>query len=102
MQAEYEVRYKGFTLSPIAVDEGSFYTAMVIVGAPDGEIRASGALGQFACALSARQYALAYGMAEVDHREPPLPDWPIRLNVPRAGHGARDLVPQTMRSRTGR
>jgi hypothetical protein len=89
MQADYEVRYKGFTLSPIAVDEGNYYTAMVIIGAADGEIRASGALGQFACALSARRYALAYGMADVDHREPPMPDWPMRIAVPRAGHRSK-------------
>lgn len=55
---------------------------MVVVVTPEGQMRASGALGQFACALSARQFALAYGMAEVDHREPPVPDWPIQVKLP--------------------
>jgi len=89
MDAELDVRYKGWTLSPIVVVDGDSYTAMVIVASPDGESRASGALGQFPCALLARQYALAYGMAEVDHREPPMPDWPMRIPVPRVGHRSR-------------
>ncbi len=82
MQAEYEILYKGCTLSPIAVDDGEFFTAMVFVNAPNGEKRASGSLGQFPCALSARQFAIAYGMAEVDHREPPVPDWPTHVKPP--------------------
>ncbi|AQH05343.1 hypothetical protein A9R05_40700 (plasmid) [Burkholderia sp. KK1] len=82
MEVESEVRYKGYVLSPIAIDDGAFYTAMVVVVTPEGQMRASGALGQFACALSARQFALAYGMAEVDHREPPVPDWPIQVKLP--------------------
>ncbi|WP_244818605.1 hypothetical protein [Caballeronia sp. Lep1P3] len=89
MEAEYEVRYKGCTLSPIAFGDGEFYTAMVIIGTPDGEQRASGALGQFACALSARQYALACGMADVDHRDPPLPDWPVRIELRQFAHRAK-------------
>ncbi|WP_250478240.1 MULTISPECIES: hypothetical protein [unclassified Caballeronia] len=89
MEAEREVLYKGFTLSPMAVDDGDFYTAMLIVRAPGGERRASGMLGQFPCALSATQYALAYGMAEVDHRELPILDWPVRIRVPLAGRRLR-------------
>jgi len=89
MEADLDVRYKGWTLSPIVVSEGDSYTAMLIVASPDGETRASGALGQFPCALLARQYALAYGMAEVDHREPPMPDWPMRIPVPRVGQRFR-------------
>lgn len=72
MQAEYKILYKGCTLSPIAIDDGEFYTAMVVVNTADGEMRASGSLGQFPCALSARQFAIAHGMAEVDHRDPPF------------------------------
>jgi len=89
MDAQFDVRYNGWTLSPVVVNEGDSYTAMVIVASPDGESRASGALGQFPCALSARQYALAYGMAEIDHREPPMSDWPMRIPVPRVGHRSR-------------
>ena len=81
MQAEYEILYKGCTLSPIAIDDGEFYTAMVVVNTADGEMRASGSLGQFPCALSARQFAIAHGMAEVDHRAPPVPDWPTHIKL---------------------
>ncbi|GGD82893.1 hypothetical protein [Caballeronia grimmiae] len=90
MESDYEVLYKGCTLSPLAVEDGPFYTAMLIMRTADGEMRASGALGQFACALSARRYALAYGMADVDHREPPLPDWPpVQAKAVKAAHRAR-------------
>ncbi|MDR5741250.1 MULTISPECIES: hypothetical protein [unclassified Caballeronia] len=90
MESQYEVLYKGCTLTPLAVEDGAFYTAMLILRAPDGGMRASGALGQFACALSARRYALAYGMADVDHREPPLPDWPpVQARAAGAVHRAR-------------
>lgn len=85
MQRGYEVLYKGFVLSPLAVDDGGLHTAMLMIRTPAGEMRATGALGQFACALSARRYALEYGMAHVDHRDPPLPDWPP------AGTSARTL-----------
>jgi hypothetical protein len=81
MQAQYEILYKGCTMSPIAIDDGGLFTAMVVVYTPDGEMRSSGALGQFACALSARQFAIAYGMAEVDRREPPVPDWPAHVQL---------------------
>lgn len=89
MQAEYEVLYKGCTLSPIAIDDGEFYTSMVVVNEPNGESRASGELGRFACALSARQFAIAYGMAEVDRREPPAPDWPRHIKPPSVARRVR-------------
>lgn len=76
MEAGYEILYKGCMLLPIAVDDGEFHTAMVVVNKPDGGKHASGALGRFPSALSARQFAVAYGMAVVDRREPPVPDWP--------------------------
>ncbi|WP_248323370.1 MULTISPECIES: hypothetical protein [unclassified Caballeronia] len=81
MEAEYEILYKGCTLSPIVIDDGEFYTAMVVVNTPNGDVRASGALGEFPCALSARQFAIAHGMAEVDRREPPVPDWPTHIKL---------------------
>ncbi|WP_175946340.1 hypothetical protein [Caballeronia sp. BCC1704] len=89
MEAEYEVLYKGCTLSPIAIDDGDFYSAMVVIGMPSGDRRASGTLGQFPCALSARQFALAYGMADVDHREPPIPDWPVQITLRSTQHRLR-------------
>ncbi len=88
MEAGYEVQYKGCTLSPSAVDDGESYTAMAVVTKPNGEKYASGALGQFPSALSARQFAIAHGMAVVDRREPPVPDWPSHIKrptVPRRG-----------------
>ncbi|SAK78748.1 hypothetical protein AWB76_05248 [Caballeronia temeraria] len=83
---EADVLYKGWTLSPIAVDDGEFFTAMVLVTTPDGEMRASGALGQFPSAASAREFAIAHGMAEVDRRDPPLPDGPDHSKPPKVGY----------------
>ncbi|VXC96900.1 conserved hypothetical protein [Burkholderia sp. 8Y] len=78
MNSDPEVLYKGFALTAIAVeDAGGFHTAMVIVRTPSGGLRASGALGQFPCALQARRYAIEYGMADVDERDPPQPDWQL-------------------------
>ncbi|MDR5857761.1 hypothetical protein P9239_02910 [Caballeronia sp. LZ062] len=78
MNSDPEVLYKGFVLTAIAVeDAGGLYTAMVIIRTPAGGLRASGGLGQFACALQARRYAIEYGMADVDERDPPQPDWQL-------------------------
>jgi len=80
MNSGYEVHYKGFILSPLAINDAGFYTAMLIIRTPAGDMRASGPLGLFASALSARRYALEYGMADVDERDPPRPDWPPVAN----------------------
>ncbi|WP_250501261.1 hypothetical protein [Caballeronia sp. GAWG1-5s-s] len=89
MEAEFDVLYKGCILSPVAIDDGDFYTAMVVVATPDGDRHASGMLGQFPSAMSARQFALAYGMAELDHRELPVPDWPMQMQGRRVAHRVR-------------
>lgn len=49
---------------------------MLIVRETDGVELATGVLGHFACALEARRFAVAYGMAQIDHRHTPEPEWP--------------------------
>ncbi|SAL66208.1 hypothetical protein AWB67_03649 [Caballeronia terrestris] len=66
MRDSAEVGYKGFSLTPLTVEEDGSYTAMLIVCDPDGVQRASGALGNFPSALEAMRFALRYGMAEID------------------------------------
>ncbi|WP_250535741.1 hypothetical protein [Caballeronia sp. AZ10_KS36] len=75
MKSAPQVLYKGFALTPVVVHEaGGLFTAMVIVRDPTGAVRASGEIGQFASVLEARSYAVQYGMADVDDRQPPMPD----------------------------
>ncbi|SAK86771.1 hypothetical protein AWB78_04469 [Caballeronia calidae] len=69
-----DVTYKGYRLTAMAIVDGEMYSAMLIVCDPSGTRRASGTLGKFASAIGAERYALAYGMAEIDHRSAPLPD----------------------------
>jgi len=65
------ITYKGFVLIPLAAREAGQYAAMVIIREPDNSERASGVLGHFANANAACQFAIEYGMAQVDRREPP-------------------------------
>jgi hypothetical protein len=51
---------------------------MLIVRGPDGIEVATHELGHFPCAAEARRFAVAYGMAEIDHRQTPVPEWPAR------------------------
>ena len=85
-----EVTYKEFTLRPLAAYDEGMYASMLILREPDGTQRATEVLGRFACALEARRYAIAYGMAEIDHRRLPEPEWSTR-KIP----GSRRLRFQT-------
>ncbi|SAL85718.1 hypothetical protein AWB68_07779 [Caballeronia choica] len=75
------VTYKGFVLLPVVAPDDQMYAAMLVIRAPDGVQRSTGVLGDFPCPLEARRFALSYGMAEIDHRTIPLPEW-----VPQRGH----------------
>lgn len=65
-----EVAYKDVFLIPLAAYDEGQYAAMLIVKELNGVQRASGVLGHFPCAGTARSFALDYGRAEIDHREP--------------------------------
>jgi hypothetical protein len=65
------ITYKGVVLVPLAALEAGQYAAMVIIRKPDNSERASGVLGHFASANAACQFAIEYGMAQVDQRELP-------------------------------
>jgi len=73
-----EITYKQFTLRPLAAFDEGMYASMLILRKPDGTQRATDVLGRFACPIEARRYAIAYGMAEIDHRRLPDPEWPKR------------------------
>jgi hypothetical protein len=75
------VNYKGFILLPVIAPDGQMYAAMLVVRAMDGVQRATGLLGDFPCPLEARRFALSYGMAEIDNRTIPPPEW-----APQRGH----------------
>jgi hypothetical protein len=64
--SKVEVAYKGFVLIPLAAFDSGSYAAMVITKQPDQSQRASGILGNFADADAACQYAVEYGMAQID------------------------------------
>ncbi|SAK51971.1 hypothetical protein AWB76_01633 [Caballeronia temeraria] len=64
-----DVIYKGHVLSAIAISERDGYAAMLVVRDPCGTRRSSGMLGEFTSASGAVRYAVAYGMAEIDHRQ---------------------------------
>jgi hypothetical protein len=76
-----ELTYKGFTLIPVIAQDDNMFAAMLIIGAPDGVRRATGVLGDFPCPLEAQRFALSYGMAEIDHRTSPQPEW-----IPKSAH----------------
>ncbi|SAL60986.1 hypothetical protein [Caballeronia telluris] len=65
-----EVAYKNVVLIPLAAYDEGLYAAMLIVREVNGLQRASGVLGHFSGPLEARQFALTYGMAEIDDRPP--------------------------------
>jgi hypothetical protein len=70
-----EVLYKSFVLIPMAAYDEGLYASMLIVKKPDGVQRATGVLGLFPCPVDARRFALSYGMAEIDERRLPEPEW---------------------------
>ena len=65
-----EVAYKNVVLIPLAAYDEGLYAAMLIVREINGLQRASGVLGHFTAPAEARRFALEYGMAEIDDRQP--------------------------------
>lgn len=63
-----EVTYKSFVLTPLAAYDEGMYAAMLIVRKPDDTQRATEVLGRFPCAPDAREFAIAYGMSQIDAR----------------------------------
>jgi hypothetical protein len=63
-----EIAYKNVVLIPLAAYDEGLYAAMLIVRELNGLQRASGVLGHFRVAADARDFALAYGIAEIDER----------------------------------
>jgi hypothetical protein len=70
-----EVIYKGFALVPVITSDDGMYATLLTIREPDGTQRATDVLGEFPCPLEARRFALQYGMAEIDHRKVPEPEW---------------------------
>lgn len=73
-----EVTHKTFILTPLAAYDEGMYAALLIVRKPDGTQRATKELGRFSSALEACRFAIAHGMAEIDARRLPEPDWQPR------------------------
>jgi hypothetical protein len=59
----------------LATIEDGLYAAMLVVRGVDEVQRASGVLGHFPCKAQACRFAVQYGMAEIDKRPLPEPDW---------------------------
>jgi hypothetical protein len=72
---EPDVTYKGFILIPHAVPDAGMYAAALTVLEPDGEKRDTELPGRFPCELAARSFAISFGMAEIDKRGCPDPEW---------------------------
>lgn len=70
-----EVTHKTFILTPLAAYDDGMYAALLMVRKPDGTERATKELGRFPSALEARKFAIAHGMAEIDARRLPAPEW---------------------------
>jgi hypothetical protein len=64
--SKVEVMYKGFRLIPLAAYDDGTYASMLIIGRADESQRASSVLGSFVDADSACQYAIEYGIAQID------------------------------------
>jgi len=85
MKEASEVTYKGHVLIALAIPERGMYASMLITVESDGVRRASGTLGMFPGAFQAQDFALQHGMAEIDRRPLPVPDWtPVELARPEA------------------
>ncbi len=70
-----EIVYHGQVLIPlVAFDEG-LYAATLVVRGLDGVQRTSGVLGHFPCKAEACRFAIEYGMAKIDKRPVPEPEW---------------------------
>jgi hypothetical protein len=65
------VAYKTFILIPLAAYDEGLYAAILIVRKPDGTQRATGVLGCFPCPGEAREFAIAYGVGEIDAKRLP-------------------------------
>ena len=70
-----EIIYHGQALIPLAAFDDGLYAAMLVVRGADGVQRASGVLGHFPCKAQACRFAIQYGMAEIDKRPLPEPEW---------------------------
>jgi hypothetical protein len=70
-----EIVYHGHALIPSAAFDEGLYAAMLVVRGRDGVQRASGVLGHFPCKAEACRFAIEYGMAEIDKRPVPEPEW---------------------------
>ena len=70
-----EVIYKGYALMPVTTPDDGMYAVMLIIREPGGVQRATGMLGEFPCPQEAGRFAFQYGMAEIDQRTVPEPEW---------------------------
>src|SRR5690348_9185248 len=70
-----EVRYRGHVLTPVIELDDGMYAATLIMRYADGVQRTTGVLGEFPCPVEALRFALQYGMAEIDQRQLPAPEW---------------------------
>ncbi len=70
-----EIVYHGQALIPLAVFDEGLYAATLVVRGLDGVQRSSGVLGHFPCEAAACRFAIEYGMAEIDKRPVPKPEW---------------------------
>jgi hypothetical protein len=64
-----QVCHRGNSITPLAAYDGGLYAAMVIIGDPQGQQRASGVLGHFPSAEEACSYAVVFGKEEIDRRD---------------------------------
>ena len=66
MKDAFELEFKGFLVTGLAVPEGTSFAAMVIVRLPSGDKVASGLLGRFESPHEAQRSAIKHGVNEID------------------------------------
>lgn len=70
-----EMRYKELVLVPDLAEDDGMYAVKLIIRTPDGIHHTTGILGDFPCPIEALRFAFQYGMAQIDHRPLPAPEW---------------------------
>jgi hypothetical protein len=69
MEHPIEATFKGYLLTGLAVPDGSKFASMLILRMPNGDQLATGALQRFESASEAKQFAVEYGITQIEKYE---------------------------------
>ena len=69
MEHPIEATFKGYLLTGLAVPDGSMFSSMLILRLPNGDQIASGTLQRFESASEAKQFAVEYGIRQIEKYE---------------------------------